>query len=429
MKIGPQQRRSYWPSHVWTALGSAAATVVLTRNFLEVEKRIDRLIPVDYGPEDPRFRRTMSQLLGPPLLEGNSVTALQNGVQIFPAMLAAIQGAKRSISFENFIFFEGRVVNQFAEALAERARAGAKVHFLQDAFGCDCLHGAAMHLLKRSGVEVEIFRLFHLSRFNYRTHRKLLVIDGRVGFIGGVGIGDQWEGNGTSVHQWRDSHYRVEGPVVAQVQQAFMDNWMQTRAVVLHGDDYFPELAPTGDTICQVFKSSASEGADSARVMFLLSIAAARRTIRIANAYFIPDDLCIQTLVEACSRGVKVEIITPSSNIDMRVVRMVGRSRWKPLLEAGARFFEFQPARFHCKYMVVDECWVTVGSANFDNRSLRLNEEANLNVLDSDFAAQHVRVFDADKSQSHEITLADWRHRSIAERIAGRSAGLFRSQM
>lgn len=428
MKTRPHRRRSPWP-FVWTALGSAAGAVVFTRNFLEVEKRIDRLISLEDGPEDPPFRRTMSQLLGPPLLEGNSVNALQNGAEIFPAMLAAIQAAKHSISFENFIFHKGRVVDQFAEALAERASAGAKVHFLQDAFGCDCLHGEAMRLLKRSGVEVEIFRFLHLSRFNYRTHRKLLIIDGRVGFIGGVGIGDDWEGNGNSVHQWRDSHYRVEGPVVAQIQQAFMDNWMQTRAVVLHGDDYFPELAPTGDTLCQVFKSSASEGADSARVMFLLSIAAARRTVRIANSYFIPDDLSIQTLVEACRRGVKLEIITPGPNIDLRVVRTVGRSRWKPLLEAGARFYEFQPARFHCKYMIVDDCWVTVGSANFDNRSLRLNEEANLNVLDRDFAAQHNRIFDADRNQSREITLADWLQRPLAERMIGRTAGLFRSQM
>ena len=414
---------------MFTAFGSAAAAVVFSRNFLEVEKRIDHLIALDYGPEDPRFRRTMSQLLGPPLLEGNSVTALQNGVQIFPAMLAAIRGAKRSISFENFIFHEGRVVDQFAEALAERARAGIKVHFLQDAFGCDCLHGAAMDLLKRSGVEVEIFRLLHLSRFNYRTHRKLLIIDGRVGFIGGVGIGDEWEGNGNSTHQWRDSHYRVEGPVVAQMQQAFMDNWMQTRAMVLHGDDYFPELAPTGDILCQVFKSSASEGADSARVMFLLSIAAARRTIRIANSYFIPDDLCIETLLKACERGVKVEIITPGPKIDLHVVRIVGRSRWKPLLAAGARFYEFQPARFHCKYMIVDECWVTVGSANFDNRSLRLNEEANLNLLNTNFAAQHLQTFEADKSKSREITLANWLQRPLAERMLGCAAGLLRSQM
>lgn len=311
---------------IWTGLASAAAAVLITRNFFEFEKKIRHLITTDYGPDDPRFRGTMSQLLGPPLVEGNTVTALQNGVQIFPAMLAGIRSAERSITFENFILREGRIVDEFAEALSERARAGVRVHYLQDSFGANCLHGHAMHLLKRSGVEVEIFRFLQLSRFNYRMHRKLLIIDGRIGFIGGVGIGDEWAGHGDSLDVWRDSHFRVEGPVVAQMQQAFMDNWMQTRAVVLHGDDYFPALAQLGDHLCQVFKSSASEGADSARVMFLLSLAAARRTIRIANAYFIPDDLCIATLVEACRRGVQVEIITAGPDIDQQVVRMVGRS-------------------------------------------------------------------------------------------------------
>lgn len=208
-----------------------------------------------------------------------------------------------------------------------------------------------------------------------------------------------------------------------------MDNWMQTRAVVLHGDDYFPALTAAGDTLCQVFKSSASEGADSARVMFLLSLAAARETIRIANAYFIPDDLCIETLVEACRRGVCVEIITAGPDIDQRVVRFVGRSRWQPLLEAGARFYEFQAALYHCKYMIVDDCWATVGSANFDNRSLRINEEANLNLLDHQFATELVRVFENDKSQSEEITAADWGRRSVSEKLIGRAGNLLRSQM
>ena len=185
---------------------------------------------------------------------------------------------------------------------------------------------------------MEIFRFYHLSQINYRTHRKLLTIDGRIGFIGGVGIADDWHGDGRTPGLWRDTQYRVEGPAVAQMQQAFMDNWMQTRAVLLHGDDYFPELDRAGTTKCQVFKSSASEGADSARMMLLLSIAAARKHIRIANAYFIPDDLCVQTLIEACRRGVKVEIITPGPDIDARVVRAVGKMRWPPLLKAGARF-------------------------------------------------------------------------------------------
>ena len=371
----------------------------------------------------------MGQLLGPPLLEQNKVTILQNGDEIFPAMLDGIRSAERTITFENFLLKDGEVWKKFASAFAERARAGVKVHFLQDALGCNCLRGEAMKLLKRSGAEVEIFRFYQLSQMNYRTHRKLLTIDGKLGFIGGAGIADDWQGNGRTRGYWRDSHYRLEGPVVGQVQQAFLDNWMQTRATVLHGDAYFPELKPAGCETCQVFKSSNSEGADSARLMILLSIAAARKVVRIANAYFIPDDLCLRTLVEACKRGVKVEIITPGSDIDAKAVRAVGKMRWPALLEAGAHFYEYQPARFHCKYMIVDDCWSSVGSANLDNRSLRLNEEANLNVLDEGFAATHTKIFEEDKSNSRSVTLADWRSRPLEEKIKGRIGVLLRSQM
>lgn len=423
------QRRSSLRTIATTAIISSAVSVLIVRNFLENEKKIRHRIVTDYGVGDPEFVRTMGQLLGPPLLEGNRVTMLQNGNEIFPAMLAAIRSANRSITFENFLFAEGRVSDEFAEALAERAAAGVKVHYLQDAMGCNCVHGRAIRRMKRAGVEVEIFRYLYLTRFNYRTHRKLLVIDGKRGFIGGVGISDDWIGNGRTCGHWRDSQYLVEGPAVAQLQQAFMDNWMQTRAVVLHGDDYFPELEKVGDRVCQVFKSSESEGADSARIMLLLAVAAARKSIRIANAYFVPDDLTRQTLVEACERGVRVEIIVPGRDLDQQFVRKVGRSRWKPLLEAGARFFEYQPARFHCKYMIVDDCWCSVGSANFDNRSLRLNEEANLNVLCGQFAAAHTEIFEEDKMLSDEVTLAEWNERPLAEKVIGKVGCLVRTQI
>jgi len=390
---------------------------------------VRKLIRTDYGVGDPPFTRTMSQLMGPALIGGNKVTTLQNGSEIFPAMLDSIRSAQRTITFENFVFVEGKVVDQFAEALAERARAGVKVHFLQDAMGCNCLHGRAMRLLKRSGVEVEIFRFLHLSRINFRTHRKLLTIDGRVGFIGGVAISDDWLGDGVTRGRWRDDHYRLEGPAVAQLQQAFIDNWMQTRAEVLHGDDYFPELKPVANDTCQVFKSSSSEGADSARIMFLFSIAAAREKIRIANAYFIPDDLCVEAIVEACRRGVDVEVITTGTDTDQPLVRNVGRSRWGPMIEAGVRFHEYQPARFHCKYMIVDDCWVCVGSANFDNRSLRVNEEANLNVLDGDFARSHAKIFEQDKARSREVSLAEWRRRPISEQVSGFLGRVLRTQI
>jgi cardiolipin synthase A/B len=418
-----------WKKLLGTAALSSAVAVLIVRNFFETEKKIKCPIRADYAAGDDVFVRTMGQLLGPPLLKGNKVTILQNGDEIFPAMLEGIRSAKRTITFENFLLKDGEVWREFSEAFAERARAGVKVHFLQDALGCDCLHGKGMKLLKRSGVEVEIFRWHQLSRMNYRTHRKLLTIDGRVGFIGGTGIADDWRGHGKTRGSWRESHYRLDGPVVAQNQQAFIDNWMQTRAVVLHGDAYFPQLTTAGTETGQVFKSSVDEGADSARIMLLLSIAAARKHVRIANAYFIPDDLCVQTLIDACRRGVKVEIITPGPDLDAQVVRAVGKMRWPPLLKAGVEFYEYQPARFHCKYMIVDDCWSSVGSANFDNRSLRLNEEANLNVLDEGFATKHKRIFEEDKSRSRRITLAEWRRRPLEEKIKGAAGLILRSQM
>lgn len=410
------------------AVGGLAA-VIFSRNFLETEKKLSELIVTEYGVKDPPFVRTMSQLLGPPLVAGNQVKVLQNGAQIFPRMVEAIRGARRSITFENFVFTSGSVADSFAEALCERARNGVKVHFLQDAIGCDCLRGELVQRLRNAGVELEIFRYYNLTRFNHRTHRKLLVVDGKLGFLGGVGISDAWDGCGDQPDHWRDSQYEVHGPVVAQMQQAFLDNWIQTRSCVLHGEDYFPEIPPAGDTLCQIFKSSVTDGADSARLMFLFSIAAARESIRIVNPYFIPDSLVLRMLLEARQRGVSVEIIAPSDRIDQRVVRYVGRARWGALLRAGVRFYEFQPALLHCKYFVVDSHWASVGSCNLDDRSLCLNEEANLNVWDEAFAMEHMRVFEEDKAHSVEVTLSGWLRRPMREKLLGHAAGIFRSQL
>lgn len=412
-----------------TAAISGTLAVIISKNFLETERKITHHIETDYGVCDEAFARTMSHLLGPPLVAGNKVTLLQNGAEIFPRMLEVIRQAKYSVTFENFVWTKGRIVDQFSAAFAECARRGVKVHFLQDAMGSNCLDSRCMQDMRDAGVEVEIFRRYNLTNFNHRTHRKLLVVDGRIGFVGGVGISDLWDGHGNQSDHWRDTQYEVEGPVVAQMQQAFLDNWMQTRARVLHGDLYFPELFPCGNTPCQIFKSSVSEGADSARLMFLLSIAAARQSIRIVNPYFIPDMLVLHLLKEARERGVSVEIIAPSERIDQRVVRYVGRARWGGLLRRGVRFYEFQPALLHSKYFVVDEQWVSVGSCNLDDRSLCLNEEANLNVWDRQFAQQHFEVFEADKKRSREITWQEWRQRPLREKILGHVAGILRSQL
>ena len=411
-----------------TAAVSSFLTLFITRNFFPNEKKIRHRIEADYAVGDDVFVRTMGNLLGPPLLPGNKITALENGEQIFPAMLEGIRSAEQTITFENFLWREGDVSDEFAVALDERARAGVKVHFLQDALGCDSLRSPAMNMLRRSPVQLEIFRFLRMN-MNFRTHRKLLVIDGRVGYIGGTGIADDWKGDGRTHGYWRDSHFKVEGPAVAQMQNAFLDNWQQTRAELLHGAAYFPKLENVGDQKCQVFKSSAGEGSDSARLMILVATAAARKRICIANAYFIPDELTIRTLVEALQRGVRVDILVPGTDTDALLVRAVGKTRWPRLFEAGARFYEYQPARFHCKHFLVDDCWASVGSANLDNRSLSLNEEANLNVLDEGFVCEQRRVFEEDLSHSREITYEDWKRRPLREKVKGNLGAIIRQQL
>lgn len=411
-----------------TAAATAALTVI-ARNFISGERKITHRIAQRYGISDPQFERAMSQLLGPPILGGNSVTPLHNGVEIFPAMLAAIATAERSITFETFIYWSGKIADRFADALAAKAKAGVKVHVLVDGVGCNCVNGDALRKMVDAGVELEVYHIAQFARTNERTHRKLLVIDGRLGFTGGVGIADEWDGNADCPEHYRDTQYRVEGPVVAQMQAAFLDNWMKTRAVVLHGENYFPRLEDAGCLRCQMFKSSPMEGSESARLMYLLSIAAAERSIQIGNAYFLPDDLTVQTLLEAVERGVKVEVMLPGLTNDSPTVRVAARQRLGRLLKGGVRIFEYEATMYHCKCMMIDGLWTSVGSANFDNRSFRINDEANLNVIDEDFTTEASRIFALDLKGAREFTYQDWLDRPIHEKILGGAATLLRSQL
>src|SRR5687768_15478868 len=298
-------------STVWIILATVFVTLVI-HNLVTGEKKIERRVTHLYGVRDARFLRSMGSLLGPPVVSGNQVRELINGEQIFPAMLEAIRGARRTISFETFIYWTGEIGRAFAEALAERARAGVKVHVLLDWVGTHKLDREALTLMRDSGVDLEKYhplRWYSLGRINNRTHRKLLVVDGTVGFTGGVGIADKWNGAARNPDEWRDSHYRVEGPAVAHMQAAFMDNWMKSRGEVLHGDEYFPPLEPRGEHVAQMFKSSSTEGSESVRLMYLLTIASAEKSILLANSYFVPDDLSVETLVAAANRGVRIEII------------------------------------------------------------------------------------------------------------------------
>jgi cardiolipin synthase len=421
------------------AVVAMLATVVATLLVLNLslgDKRIDWQLPHRHAVVSDQFARTMGHLLGPPLVSGNRVQALLNGEQIFPAMLAAIDAAQRSISFESYIYWSGQIGLRFAQSLAQRAQAGVKVHVLLDWVGSEKIDPAYLALMKRAGVRVELYNepaWYSVARLNNRTHRKLLVVDGRIGFTGGVGIADQWLGNGNTPDHWRDTHFRVEGPVVAQMQMAFLDNWIQATGEVPYGDDYFPPLSPAGgedgNLQAQVFTSSPGGGSESMQLMYLVAIASATRSLRLSMSYFVPDDVALATIVSAIERGVRVQIILPGPHMDVDVVRRASRASWGRLLEAGAEIHEFQPAMYHCKVMIVDERFVSVGSTNFDNRSLAVNDEANLNVLDEAFARRQVEIFEADLAQSRRITLDEWRARPWRERLLEQAASLLESQL
>ena len=418
-----------------SALAVALVAVVLTIvafNFVDPESQVERSLDHRYGVADAQFRRELGILLGPPIVGGNRVVNLENGVEIFPAMLESIRGARSTITFETYIYWSGRVGKLFAEALAERARAGVRVHVLLDWVGSQKIEPELIETMKSAGVEVHRYHplhWYHLARMNNRTHRKLLVVDGRVGFTGGVGISDAWDGNAQDGDHWRDSHYRIKGPAVAQMQSAFMDNWIKTTGRVLQGVEYFPELQPVGDAPGQVFTSSPTGGADSMQLMYLLSITGAERTIDLSAAYFVPDSLTLKALLDAMRRGVRLRIVVPGHHVDSHVVKKASRAMWGELLQAGAEFYEFQPAMFHCKALVVDGLLVSVGSTNFDNRSFRLNDEANLNVYDAEFAAAVTRVFEQDIARSHRVTHEEWRARPWRERAVERVSSLFSSQL
>jgi cardiolipin synthase len=419
----------------WAVSIAVLATLFLTTLYLNLrsgEKQIHYTLPHRFGVSDPQFVRSMSYLLGPGLLHGNRITALQNGDEIFPAMLRAIRGAEHSVTFETYIYWSGEIGKLFAEALSWRARNGVKVHVLLDWAGSGKMESKYLEDLKAAGVEVERYhplRWHTLARINNRTHRKLLIVDGRIAFTGGVGIADLWTGHAQSKDHWRDSHYQLEGPAVAQMQVAFNDNWIKTRAQVLFGPEYFPALNPAGDALAQVFKSSRGEGSESVRLMYLLSIASATKSIRLQAAYFIPDDLALKTFVEAARRGVAVEIIVPGPVSDARLVQCASRSRWGILLDAGVQIYEYQPTMYHCKVLIVDSIWVSVGSTNFDDRSFRLNDEANLNVYDAAFAAAQLEVFEEDKQKSRLMTRHEFKERSAAGRILEKAAAVFRRQL
>jgi cardiolipin synthase len=406
--------------------------VLLIANLSLGDKRIDERVPALYAVEDAQFLRSMNVLLGAQLMPGNRVQALVNGDQFFPDMLKAIAGAQKTITFETYIYWSGEVGARFTRALVERARAGVRVHVLFDALGSQKIDEADVEQMKAAGVQVAKYnplRWYSIVRMNNRTHRKILVVDGRTGYTGGAGIGDEWAGDAQRPEHWRDTQFRVEGPAVAQMQAAFMENWIEVTGDVLHGEDYFPELPRAGAQQAQFFISSPGGGGETMQLMYLLSIASAKESILLSAAYFVPDDNEVRMLVEARKRGVRVSIIVPGKVTDSPAARRASRSTWGDLLRAGVEIHEYQPTFFHCKVMIVDRLWVSVGSTNFDTRSFSTNDEANLNVYDREFAAAQARIFEDDLKRSRRIALDQWQERPWTEKLWEHSLGLLSSQL
>ena len=406
--------------------------VFLTFNFMPSEKKIQRQLERSYGIHEPQFLRSMGVLLGPPILEGNKVEVLLNGDQIFPSMLAAIRAAEHTITFETYIYWSETIGEEFSAALIERARAGVKVHVMLDFIGSIKMEDTLMKEMTDAGIELERFHKpvwWKLTKLNNRTHRKVLVIDGKVGFTGGVGIADQWRGTAQDKEHWRDTHFRVEGPVVGQMQAVFADNWTKATGVVLDGPHYFPALAAKGGQAAQMFSSSPSGGSESMLLMYLMSITAAKDTIELSASYFVPDELAIKALVDASKRGVKIRIITPGEDIDSKIVRAASRALWGDLLKAGIQIAEYQPTMYHVKAMVVDSLMVSVGSTNFDQRSFSINDEANLNIIDAEFAREQVAIFNDDWKRAKVITYAEWENRPLLEKAYSKLASLASEQL
>jgi len=381
----------------------------------------------------------IAALVDVPVLGHSRVEVLTNGAEFYVHELNAIGVARRSIHLEAYIFHPSRIADRFVEALAERARAGLKVRMVVDAIGSMKTPNRYFDPVRNAGGEVQWYqpvRWFTLKRFNNRTHRELLVVDGKFGFVGGAGIADWWTEGADGGPPWRDTMVRVDGPLATALQTSFVENWLESKGEVLADRDEFPycladnSQAGSGDVRGFVVTSAPSAGkATRARILFQVLLASARESIMINSPYFLPDASVIRELARAARRGASVEIIVPGARNNHPIARRASRRRYGELMRAGVRLFEYQPAMTHAKVLIVDRVWCVVGSTNFDNRSFGLNDEVNLAVQDEAVARRLEHDFRGDLSLSREVTIEEWERRTVGERaLAGLGALLERNQ-
>ena len=414
--------RGFWP----VALLSGIVSMALYHTSPSVHPALFGLeSAVDTASAD--FRATLAGMTGMPLVEGNRVTIYNNADEFYPAMLNAIESAESTITMEQHIFWSGRIGRRFAEAFAAKACEGKAVKLLVDAVGSAQLGGEILDILKQGGCQLAWFRPIHwytAGCANHRTHRKSLIIDGRIGFTGGAGLADKWLSSAERDCGWRDVQICVEGPAVLVQQTGFAQNWLLTTGDMLSGHAYFPVSQPIGNVQVQTIQSSPSAGACAAGTMYLIAVQCARKYLFIANPYFIPDSRVISTLASASRRGVSVKLMVSGRRNDMWWARQNSVRLYGKLLEAGAEIYEFQSTMLHQKTMVVDGVWATVGTANFDNRSFALSEETNVCFHDECLVEQLHQIFEADLAACRKVELSEWRQRGIWQRTKERLASL-----
>ena len=382
-------------------------------------------------PEDAlgRLRRRLEALLGVPATEGNQIELLRNGDRIFPAMLDAVAGAERSVDFLTFVYWKGDIARRFAHALAERAAAGVRVRVLLDAIGGRLMDRDLIRHMDDSGVQVEWFRkpwLVSPLRQNHRTHRKVLIVDERIGFTGGVGIAEEWEGDARDASEWRDTHVRVTGPAVDGLAAAFAQNWAESGRPLYDDTDTFPTHERPGSSVVQVIRGSASVGWNDMATLFRIMIESASSRVRLTSAYFVPDATFEGLLVDAVRRGVQVDVLIPGPGADKRVCQIASESTYERLTKAGVHIWNFQPSMLHAKILTIDDCASVIGSANFNNRSMQLDEEVVLCVLDAAVTATLVEHFEDDLLRSVRIDLDRWQERSPAQKGAEAASTLLK---
>ena len=417
-----------WGWAIGTGLMSAFAFLIWPR---EVPPRVG--LDHEFSVDDDEFLTTIAGSTGIPFFEGNAIEILNNGDEFYPAMLKTIAQAKFSITIEAYIYWAGDIGKRFAEALAARAQAGIGVKILLDAVGSSSIGDEILEILEKGGCQLAWYnpaRPYSIGRFNHRTHRKSLIVDGRIAFTGGAGIADHWMGHAQDSQHWRDIQIRIEGLAVMPLQSGFAQNWLQTTEEVITGLEFYPAIElPAGELAVQTILSSPESGASAARTCYYLSIAAARRTIDIANPYFIPDQGAIDLLMAASRRGVRVRVMVAGIHNDNWMARQNSVRLYGPLLEAGIEIYEYNHTMLHQKTMVVDGVWSTVGTTNFDSRSFAHNEENNVCVCDGQVAKQLEAIFAADITGCDAITLKAWRKRPLLQKLAQNAVSIFQEQV